>query len=255
MCITWCPPISAKQRQEIRSQLSQPRVHETASISNGQVHFLPASPELPLTLDEESGNFPLKPSTIIQFPSTHFYLCPKRDILLIDELETLYEWDGIFAHYVPATGWRDFCELLTVMALDPFYDPSGQRMPLSESMIETDAWMNIVENLAGYLFDNIERLPKLEEIILLSSDEWSTGFLVHVEEYMKKIAFRNWLKSMEQKAVEYSNDCYERANEEVEIEKVWMCGWKHCVPKITILAYEYRDGDDQMLAMKKALLT
>jgi len=72
---------------------------------------------------------------------------------------------------------------------------------------------------------------------------------------MKKIAFRNWLKSMEQKAVEYSNDCYERANEEVEIEKVLMCGWKHCVPKITILAYEYRDGDDQMLAMKKALLT
>ncbi|KAE9370872.1 hypothetical protein N431DRAFT_344165, partial [Stipitochalara longipes BDJ] len=223
-----CPPISQEQRQEMRSRLSQPRVHETASKSDGQVHFLPTSPTLPLVGGQESGNLALESSTIIQFPSSRFYLCPECDILLIDELETLYEWDGVFAHYIHATGWKDFCDLLTVMAFDPFYDPFGNSSPPPKEL-------RCIETFAAYVADEIKRLPQLEEVILLLANENSTS-LEDVEKYMKILAFRKWIGSTgNEMAKEKSINNDNEEDEKMKMEKALSDGWEHHVPKITIL--------------------
>jgi hypothetical protein len=258
MSSTGFPKLPIELRQKIyKSALSQPRVHEIGSTYGGQMHFLSAKSTPLLVVNSESRNLELQSSTIIQFPRIRFYFCPESDILLIDELETLYQWDGVFAHYIPSTGWKDLCDSMTFMALDPSHSPFTHLGPLTGPENEIDSWLDFTHDFAALLVDELKRFPNMEEVILLSPDEESTGMLAHVEQYMKRFAFWKWVRGTRKgkgKAKEETVDEEEDENEEVLMEKALLNGWEYRVPKITILAYECNEEETAMSAMKRALL-
>ncbi|KAH8780781.1 hypothetical protein BGZ57DRAFT_977742 [Hyaloscypha finlandica] len=258
MSSTGFPKLPVELRQKIcKYALSQPRVHEIESIYGAQVHFLPANSTPLLAVNLESRNLALQSSTIIQFPRIRFYFCPESDILLIDELETLYQCDGVFAHYIPSTGWEDLCDSMTVMALDPSHSPFTHLGPLTRPENEIDSWLDFPHDFAALLVDELKRFPDMEEVILLSPDEESTGMLVHVEQHMKEFALWKWTRSTRKgkgKTTEETVDEEEDENKEVSMEKALLDGWEYRVPKITILAYECNEEESAMSAMKRALL-
>jgi len=188
MCFTWCPPLSPEQCQEVRCGLSQQGIHERAYLDDRRhINSFPATLTTPITTEQEFGN--LESPAMVQFPSTVFYFFPERGILLIDESDTLYQWDGIFIRYVPSTHWKDYSHLQMIMALDPFCDSSNQHFPLPDPKAESDAWMRIMKQFSANLYLMMKGLSNLEEVILLSSDQKGYEFVVHVKEYIKRPAF------------------------------------------------------------------
>ena len=226
--------------------VSRPRVYVTASVNESQVHFRPASPS-PLLVEEKCyRKHALQQSKLIilQFPSQLFEVCPEGDILLIDELEILHEWDGI-AGCQPLAEGRTFCDLLKKIALDPFYNPIAMPWPMEPcTRAYIDAWVEITgrAGFAAYLFDQLSYFPKIEEVILLSSDEEIAGRMLHVENSMKRIAFGKWKESSRDEKAKGEATQFEERDEK-EMEKALLNGWEYDGPKITILPYRCGQGE------------
>jgi len=140
-----------------------------------------------LSADQDVGH--LESLKIVSFPSTRFFYFPALNILLIDESDTLYQWDGNFAHYVSSTDGKYFSGSRMIMMLDPFYNPSIQDIQLPDRRTEKLPLLQPVKQFSANLCDRIKKHENLDEVVLLSSDQRGFEFAVHVKQCVQRFAF------------------------------------------------------------------